>query len=385
MTQAVFLLLTVAGVFVVAGNAERWCPFGGVEALYTYAVEGNMTCSLGVSNFYILGAVLVMTLLLRRAFCGYVCPVGTIFTWTRGIARRSGVRAHEVPATLDRALSVLKYVVLAIILFFTWRTAELVFRGYDPCYALIGRHGDDITFWAYVISGVLLVASVFLTIPFCRWLCPLAAVLNPFSWFGLARVKRIESDCVECGRCARVCPMAIPVDRLREVKNARCMACLKCVESCPTGHDGTIVWGPPDRLGRRWPSGVAVGLILLCTSAAVAAAYLAPLPSFRTHRGAAPSVADHLELRMNGLDCRGRANLLKYFLERDDLYAVDGYVQLEAWPGPGLARVRISFDPQRADAARIRRAITEPYYDAGSGIFRFPPFEIEDYDALATP
>ncbi len=73
-----FLALTLVAVFVVRGNAERWCPFGGLEALYTYTREGNLPCSLGVSNFYILGAVLLMTLILRRAFCGYVCPVGAI-------------------------------------------------------------------------------------------------------------------------------------------------------------------------------------------------------------------------------------------------------------------------------------------------------------------
>lgn len=78
LVQLGFVILTVGGVFVFGGNAERWCPFGGVEALYSYATEGNMLCSLGISNFYILGAVLVMTLLLRRAFCGYMCPIGSV-------------------------------------------------------------------------------------------------------------------------------------------------------------------------------------------------------------------------------------------------------------------------------------------------------------------
>ena len=69
VVQFGFLAVTLVGVFLFRGNAERWCPFGGVEALYTYATEGNLTCSLAVTNFYILGAVLVMTLLLRRAVC----------------------------------------------------------------------------------------------------------------------------------------------------------------------------------------------------------------------------------------------------------------------------------------------------------------------------
>ena len=64
IVQVAFLALTLAGVFVFGGHAERWCPLGGIEALYGYTTAGNLICSLGVSNFYILGGVLVMTLLL---------------------------------------------------------------------------------------------------------------------------------------------------------------------------------------------------------------------------------------------------------------------------------------------------------------------------------
>jgi len=78
LVQFGFLALTIVGVYVLKGNAERWCPFGGVEAAYMYFSQGQMLCSLGVSNFYILGAVLILTLLLRRVFCGYMCPIGAI-------------------------------------------------------------------------------------------------------------------------------------------------------------------------------------------------------------------------------------------------------------------------------------------------------------------
>ena len=72
-------------------------------------------------------------------------------------------------------LALLKYAVLAIILYATWSTGELLFRGYDPCYALISRHGEDITFWAYAVAGAIVVASLVIVVPFCRWFCPLAA------------------------------------------------------------------------------------------------------------------------------------------------------------------------------------------------------------------
>jgi len=308
--QASMLALTLTGVFVLGANVELWCPLGGLEGLYTYWTEGNLVCSLGVSNFYVLGAVLVMALLLRRAFCGYLCPIGTISEWLGAGARRLGIPAARIPGTIDRGLAWLKYAVLAAILYFTWQAGELLFRGYDPCYALISRHGADITWWAYAVSATIVVASLLVVMPFCRWLCPLAAVLNPFSRFGLARVKRDPAQCTGCRRCAVACPMAIPVDEVTEVTHARCLSCLECVAACPHRSRAALVWGPPAALGRRWPHAVLVAVLVLCVAGAVSAAHLFPFASFVKLQGTAPPQVATLELRVENLSCRGRANLL---------------------------------------------------------------------------
>lgn len=377
-----FLALTLVGVFLFRGNAERWCPFGGVEALHTYVTEGNMICSLGVSNLYILAGVLVITLLLRRAFCGYMCPIGTVSEWLQRGAGRLGVPPLKVSSRLDRGLSLLKYPLLAIILFFTYRAAELVFRGFDPCYALISRHGEDITLWAYVAAGAIAAASLAIVMPFCRWLCPLAAVLNPFSRLGLTRIKRSQDACIDCGQCAAACPMNIPVDTVSQVTAARCLSCLDCLEACPEREGGAVTWGPPGWLGRSWPKGILVVLLLTCTTGAVAASYLFPLPSFIRTRGQSPAVTAVVQLEIHDLTCRGRSNLLMYYIERDDAFALRCYLKLEAWPGPGAAPVRITYDPSLCDEADIKRAITEPYYDAHGAVWRLSPFRIEGYDPL---
>jgi len=380
VTQFGFLALTLVGVFVLRGNAERWCPFGGVEALHTYVTEGSMTCSLGVSNLYILAGVLLATLLLRRAFCGYVCPIGTISEWLHWGAGRLGVRPLSVSGRLDRGLSLLKYPLLAVILFFTYRSAELAFRGFDPCYALISRHGKDITVWAYVVAGAIVVASLAIVMPFCRWFCPLAAVLNPFSRLGLARIKRSEDACVDCGQCAAACPMNIPVDDASQVTAARCLSCLDCLDVCPEREKGAITWGPPEWLGRSWPRAALIVILLTCTTGAVTASHLFPLPSFIRTRGHAPEVTAVLQLRIHNLTCRGMSNLLMYYLDRDDALGLRCYLKLEAWPGPGAARAQITYDLSLCDEDDIKRAITKPYYDAHGGVWRPSPFRIEGYD-----
>jgi ferredoxin len=380
--QFTFLVLVLVGVFVLGANCERWCPFGGVEALYTYASEGNMLCSLGTSNFFILGGVLLATLLLRRAFCGYMCPIGTISEWLSALGRRFGVPAVPIPYVLDRLLAALKYVALALILWFTWQAGELIFRGFDPCYALISRHGMDITFWAYVVAGTIAVASLAILLPFCRWFCPLAAVLNPFSRFGVTRVQRNEEACTGCGLCSKACPVAIPVDQFREVTAARCISCMSCIESCPDGKSLAIRWGPVARFGGRWSQAALIVILLLCTTGAVAASCLFPMPSFAKAHGAPPEQIAKVKLEIEEVHCRGRANLLFFFLERDDMYRIPGYFKLEAWPGPGAADVHVTYDPSLTNGDAIKQAITEPYYDVLADYWRMPPFRIDGYDPL---
>lgn len=386
LLQLGFLLLTLVGVFVVRGNAERWCPFGGVETIYSYLHEGNTLCSVGVTNLLVIAAVLLSVLLLRRVFCSHACPIGTISEWLHLVGCRLGVGGSRVPRPLDALLSLLKYAVLGVVLWFTWRMGEMVFRGYCPAYALLGRHGEDITFWAYVVSGSILLVSFFVSLPFCRWFCPLAAVMNPLSRLGIVRVVRDGEACLDCGDCTRACPMDIPVHEVNEVTHARCTTCLSCVDACPTHEEGTLALRIPGRVRRVLPRGALAGVFLLLLGGAVLAALLFPLPSFRWSRGEiAPAEGAVLEMHVEGLSCRGRATLLVYFLERDDDLALSGPLRLEAWPGPDGGEARFTYDPERTTADAIRDAVVEPYFDEHMSMWRLSPFGVEGYDPLGAP
>ena len=98
-----------------------------------------------------------------------------------------------------------------------------------------------------------------------------------------------------------------------------------------------------------------------------------------------PETIATAELLVDGLNCRGSANRLKYYLERDDVFELSEYLKLEAWPGPGSARARISFDPSQCTEHDVKLAITEPYYDALGDRWRLSPFEIQGFDPLAEP
>ena len=182
--------------------------------------------------------------------------------------------------------------------------------------------------------------------------------------------------------------MAIPVHETMEVKAARCTSCMSCIDSCPMQKEGALAWeiGAGKKRALRLSIGgskiALVTILLLSLSAAVAASYLIPLPSFFWSRGNTPKATETVSLKIKNLSCRGRASLLIYYLERDDDLEIPGYLKVEAWPGPGFAPLRITFDPAQTGRALLKMAITEPYYDSHINTWRSPPFRIEGYDPL---
>ena len=109
-------------------------------------------------------------------------------------------------------------------------------------------------------------------------------------------------------------------------------------------------WGPVDWLGRRWSQAALVALLLACTAGAVSAACLFPLPSYvKSRPGPPPERTASVLLKIENVTCRGRANLLFWYLDRDDMDRIAGWFQVEAWPGPGAADVRVTYDPGRTD------------------------------------
>jgi polyferredoxin len=178
-------------------------------------------------------AVLALALVAKKAFCGWACPIGFLGELAARLGGRVWKRRPPMPAKADTRLKLLRYVVLALALFFTYRTSELVLRGYDPFYLIFSAlgHGSAGVLSAAVRGGVALGALV-LPMLFCRCLCPMGAVFDPFSRLGLIRVHRDQSKCTACGRCSRACLHHIPVHELPAVRHRDCTNCLECLDAC---------------------------------------------------------------------------------------------------------------------------------------------------------
>jgi polyferredoxin len=229
----------IAGVRLARGwslsGVEKYCPFGGLETAWSFVTNRSFSCAAGELNLSLFLALLGLTLVARKAFCSWVCPVGSVNEWIFRLVRRTGARLPlEPPRSVDRMLRWLRLPVLALILFFTWKTGELVFRGYDPYYILTSAHGHEVKLWSYAILAAVLAMGVVIPMAWCRYLCPLGVTLWPFSALGRLRLRRTASSCTACAACSRACPHGINVANGTEVRSGECTLCLECAGACPS-------------------------------------------------------------------------------------------------------------------------------------------------------
>src|ERR1019366_7990025 len=100
------------------------------------------------------------------------------------------------------------------------------------------------------VVALLVVASVFVQNFWCRYLCPYGALMGVVSLASPLRIRRETSLCIDCGKCAKACPAALPVDKLIAIRSAECTGCLECVAECPAA--GALMMAAPRH--RRVPA-----------------------------------------------------------------------------------------------------------------------------------
>ncbi len=254
LTFAVFIAY-VTVVHVLAGESstnltaspEAFCPFGGLETLYRYVTGGGSFVShTHLSNLAVGLAVLITALLLRSAFCGWICPLGFIqdmlhalSAWVqkRSVRARKAIRAlsqraRPVWAFLDKYLRFVKYAVLIWAVTGAAIYGVMIFRDYDPWAALI-----NIAEWSFtpgvVVLGLTLIGSLFVERPWCRYACPLGAASGLLGTLSPVYLKREANACTSCKLCTKACPMGLPVHSATTITSVDCISCLECVEVCP--------------------------------------------------------------------------------------------------------------------------------------------------------
>jgi hypothetical protein len=217
------------------------CPIGSLQAV------------LGDRNhwfsFYVVGFLLLFGAVLGRFVCGWLCPFGLVQDLLHKIPFPKKLK--RLPS--DRVLKYLRYVVLVgFVIILPLTALDVVGQG-SPWYckyicpsgtlfagiplvasnpALQSALGWIFN-WKVAILVVLLLLSVVVYRPFCRYLCPLGAIYGLFNPIAFYRYEVDSEKCVDCGLCARACGFGI---RANETPNStECIRCGQCIKACPHG------------------------------------------------------------------------------------------------------------------------------------------------------
>lgn len=218
-----------------AASIDAYCPFGAIEGFFTLLFSGEFLKRLYTSAFILGGMIFVLTIFSGRVFCSYFCPLGALQEWLRALGRKIGIKKSlELPKNLDKYLRYLKYFVLILIVYLSYKYTDLIFRDYDPFNAMthLGEEIED-KIVGYLLLLSIVILSLFSKSWWCRYLCPYGATLGIVKKINIFKIKRDKSSCIKCGTCNDVCPAGLDIENSRNIKDADCISCLNCVGDCP--------------------------------------------------------------------------------------------------------------------------------------------------------
>jgi polyferredoxin len=91
------------------------CPFGGVVSVYQFLTLGSLVQKVHEASLVLMGIVFFLAILVGPAFCGWICPLGTVEELIGKLGRKLFKKRYNtfVPPRLDRYLRYLRYVVLS--------------------------------------------------------------------------------------------------------------------------------------------------------------------------------------------------------------------------------------------------------------------------------
>ncbi len=215
------------------------CPIGSFQAVITSRDH--------VFSYYVVGFLLLFGALLGRFVCGWLCPFGLVQDLLYKIPFPKKLK--KLPG--DRFLRFLKYVILiGFVIILPLTVLDVVGQGQPwfckyicPSGTLFGgiplisanpalQSALSWLFtWKFGLLVVLLLLSIVVYRPFCRYLCPLGAAYSVFNPVALYRYSVNQQTCTQCKACQKACPMDIPV--YKKPNSLECIRCGKCKAACP--------------------------------------------------------------------------------------------------------------------------------------------------------
>ena len=170
------------------------CSIGSIQNVTLALFDHAYVIPLAALAFFILP--LVFTLFFGRTFCAGVCPFGALQDLIAFKPQKPGVR-------LDAILGVIPYIYLGLAVLYAATGSDFIICRYDP---FVGIFRFNASFGMMLFAGTLLASGIFLSRPYCRYLCPYGVLLNWVSRFSWKHITITPSKCIQCRLCEDSCP-----------------------------------------------------------------------------------------------------------------------------------------------------------------------------------
>lgn len=261
VVQAVWTALTNGYAYgfingkIYTGRTKSLC----VPGLNCYSCPGALgSCPIGALQatlgspshkfaFYTFGMLMLFGSIFGRFICGWLCPFGLVQDLLHKIPVFRKIK--KLPG--HKILRWLKYIVLAVFVlllpaviadeagigmpwFCEYICPSGMLSGGIPLVAANEelRSAVGIRFiWKLSLLLLIIIGSVKIYRPFCKYLCPLGAFYSLFNRISLYRYRSLKEKCTDCGACEKVCLMGIKPDMTPN--SLECIRCGKCIKICP--------------------------------------------------------------------------------------------------------------------------------------------------------
>lgn len=241
---------------IFRGTTKKFC----VPGLNCYSCPGALgSCPIGALqavlsspqyrfSYYVIGILMAFGAFFGRFICGWLCPFGLVQDLLHKIPFPFKIR--KVPG--DGVLRYVKYIILTVFViilpavfvnvsgmgepwFCKWICPSGTLFAGIPLVANNPGLQASIGFlfsWKMGVLALIVLLSIIIYRPFCRYLCPLGAIYGCFNKVSFYHYVIDQEKCTKCKQCQNICELNIPV--YQAPNSAECIRCGKCKSGCPT-------------------------------------------------------------------------------------------------------------------------------------------------------
>lgn len=207
------------------GELNPYAGWSELRSLFTDVSYRFRGISKGIALTIAIG---VVSLLLGRFFCGFVCPIGSLQDFSRYIGKKLGIKSLNLPKGKNLRGEMFKYLILIILLVLSIVGLGNLISPYSPWTAYLNLFmGFNIQIGFVVLISVAIL-SLFMKRVFCRLICPLGAFQSLLYAIGPLKINA-NKDCKACIHCLSDCPVDIEESH-DGIISPECINCLKCTE-----------------------------------------------------------------------------------------------------------------------------------------------------------